>query len=167
MSQKEELIQKIIKLEGENYTAEDLRKDILIIEMEDRLRKQDAQIGSKTKTCQGKDRPSKEKPSGSEQNNPERDDLEDKICKELEAEEFENIDDWTTPTVHDLDVYQQELGLYMNQEGLTSPNFGKPKSKRGRKSLKEIREIEGLARDQRKIDELLNTGKGKSLPKAL
>ena len=167
LSQKEELIQKIIKLGGENYTADDLRKDILIIEMEDRLRKQDTQIGSKIKTCQGKDRLSKEKPSGSEQNNPERDDLGDKICKELEAEEFENIDDWTTPTVHDLDVYQQELGLYMNQEGLTSPNFGKPKRKRVRKSLKEIQEIEGLARDQRKIDELLNTGKGKSLPKAL
>ena len=54
----------------------------------------------------------------------------------------------------------------MNQEGRTSPNCGKPKGKRGRKSLKELREFEGLAREQRKIDEILNMGKGKDLPKA-
>jgi hypothetical protein len=53
----------------------------------------------------------------------------------------------------------------MNQEGLTTPNYGKPKGKRGRRSLKDLREAEGLAREQRKIDELLNMGKGKDLPK--
>ena len=40
-SQKEALVQKIIKLGGEDYIAEDLRRDILKIEMEDILLKQD------------------------------------------------------------------------------------------------------------------------------
>ena len=88
------------------------------------------------------------------------------IIRELETEDFEITEDCISPTAQDLEVYQLELGLHMNQEGRISPISGKPKGKRGRKSLKELRESEGLAKEQRKIDELLNTGKGKCPPKA-
>ena len=53
----------------------------------------------------------------------------------------------------------------MNQEGLSSPKYGRVKGKRGRKSLKELREVDGLSKEQQKIDQLLNNGKGKCLPK--
>ena len=95
-----------------------------------------------------------------------KDDLGEKICIELEIEEFRMTGEWTPSTIQDLDIHQQKFGIYMNKEGLASPIYGKPKGKRGRRSLKELRESEGLARDQKKIDELLNTGKGKCLPKA-
>ena len=57
-SQKEKLVQKIIKLGGEDYTAEDLRRDILKIEMEDSLLMQGNQSGTKTKISQKEDRTS-------------------------------------------------------------------------------------------------------------
>ena len=67
--------------------------------------------------------------------------------KELENEEFEKIGDIVTPSANDLDEYQQDLGLHMNHEGLSSPIFGKLKGRRGRKTLKELRETEGLCRE--------------------
>ncbi len=36
-----------------------------------------------------------------------------------------------------------QLGILMNQEGINSPNYGKGKAKRGRKSLKELKEADG------------------------
>ena len=53
----------------------------------------------------------------------------------------------------------------MNQEGVESPNNGKVKPKRGTKSLKELREVDGQTREQQKISQLFNTWKGKILPK--
>ena len=53
----------------------------------------------------------------------------------------------------------------MNQAGLSSPVCGRSKGRRGRKSLKELREANGLCKEQIKIDDLLNIGKGKCLPK--
>ena len=44
VSQKENLIQKIIKLGGNGYTVEDLRKDILRIELEDSLMRKDENV---------------------------------------------------------------------------------------------------------------------------
>ena len=41
----------------------------------------------------------------------------------------------------------EHLGIQMNQQGLNSPNFGRVKGKRGRKSLKELREVDGQARE--------------------
>ena len=52
----------------------------------------------------------------------------------------------------------------MSQEGPKSPCFGKTKGKRGRKSLKELRESKGLSKDQQKIDQIFYNGKGKCLP---
>ena len=58
-----------------------------------------------------------------------------------------------------------KLGIAMNQEGLTTPICGKTKQKRGRKSLKELREAAGQVKDQTKISDILYNGKGKFLPK--
>ena len=58
-----------------------------------------------------------------------------------------------------------KLGIAMNQEGLITPICGKTKQKRGRKSLKELREAAGQVKDQIKIVDILNNGKGKCLPK--
>lgn len=57
------------------------------------------------------------------------------------------------------------LGIQRNQDSLSSPIFGKIKGKRGRRSLKDLREAEGLSREQQKIDHLFKVGKGKCLPK--
>ena len=53
----------------------------------------------------------------------------------------------------------------MNQEGIRTPNYGSLKVKRGRKSLKELREADGQAKEQQKISDIFNVGKGKVLPK--
>ena len=58
-----------------------------------------------------------------------------------------------------------KLGIAINQEWLKTPICGRTKQKRGRKSLKELREAAGQVKDQTKISELLNNGKGKFLPK--
>jgi hypothetical protein len=57
-----------------------------------------------------------------------------------------------------------QLGICMSQEGPKHPCCGKAKGKRGRKSLKELRETESLKKDQQKIDQLFHNGKGKHLP---
>ena len=162
-SQKERLIQKIIKLGGEDYTAEDLQRDLIKIQLEDRARKPENQ--NEEKLCDIQE--GKQTKKGEKENETlEKDSLGHKICQELEMEEFERSEEGICPTGHELGILQQELGIAMNQEGLTTPNYGKPKAKRGRRSLKDLRETEGLAREQRKIDELLNMGKGKDLPKS-
>ena len=53
----------------------------------------------------------------------------------------------------------------MNQEGIKNPRYGKSKVKRGKKSLKELREAKGQAKEQQKISEMFHTGKGKVLLK--
>ena len=160
-SQKENLIQKIIKLGGNDYTAEDLQRDMIKIQMEDNERKQDNQQKKKSKVNQENIQTN----TGERENKGlEEDYLGIKICRELEIEEFERSEEGNTSTAQELGIVQQELGIEMNQEGLSSPIYGKPKRKRGRSSLKNLREVEGLAREQRKIDEILNIGKGKRLP---
>ena len=92
--------------------------------------------------------------------------IENMVSRELEQEEFDNIGEFKSSPPHSLINYQKDLGIQMNQEGLSSPRFGKYKRKRGKKSLKELREADGLCREQIKIDDLLHNGKGKFLPKA-
>ena len=88
------------------------------------------------------------------------------ISSEIENEEVDKQSNCKISLVHSLRNDSQHLGIQMNQEGLSSPKYGRSKGKRGRKSLKELREAIGQCRDQQKIDELLNIGKGKCLPKA-
>ena len=45
----------------------------------------------------------------------------------------------------------EQLGIQMNLEGINSPKYGKVKTKRGRKSLKELREAVSQAQEQKKI----------------
>ena len=48
---------------------------------------------------------------------------------------------------------------------MKTPICGKLKQKRGRKSLKELREAAGQVKEQTKILDILQSGKGKILPK--
>ena len=59
----------------------------------------------------------------------------------------------------------EKIGIAENQEGQKTPMCGKTKQKRGRKSLKELRESARQEKEQAKIFDLLNNGKGKCLPK--
>ena len=55
-SQKEKMVQKVIRLGGDNYTTEDLRRDILKIQMEDSTTTWSINTRSKIKGNQGTDR---------------------------------------------------------------------------------------------------------------
>ena len=57
-----------------------------------------------------------------------------------------------------------QLGILQNLEGNKFPYCGRIPTKRGRKSLKEVREADGNVREQQKIRHLFNKGKGKCLP---
>ena len=50
-----------------------------------------------------------------------------KIGREIENEEFGKKGDTEISPGYDMEENQQELGLYMNREGLSSPIFGKIK----------------------------------------
>ena len=71
-----------------------------------------------------------------------------KIIKELEHEDIEGIDDKKMINSLNSGKVLVNLGIQKNQVGLSSPNFGKEKGKRGRRSLKDLREVEGLGREQ-------------------
>ena len=57
-----------------------------------------------------------------------------------------------------------QLGIFKNLEGNRHPNYGRTPMKRGRKSLKVLREADGKVREKQKINQLFNKGKGKCLP---
>lgn len=167
ISQKEELIQRVIKLGGDDYTAEDLQMVIIAIQLEDSEMKKLKQSGIKTKDKQEGDRKISGEATAVENKEFEEDNIGNQIYKELELEESDKTEEGFTLTEQEQGIYQQELGIQMNQEGLTHPNYGKPKGERARRSLKELCETEGLAREQKKIDELFEIGKGKCLPKTV
>ena len=77
----------------------------------------------------------------------DKDGIKSKVLSELEKEQFGKTGDIMSPSAHSLIDYQQDLCMHMNQEELSSPIYGKSKGKRGRKSLKELREVEGLCRE--------------------
>lgn len=72
--------------------VEDLQRDILNIQLEENVRKQDKQFENKTKVSQIVDR------TEIENNNLEKDGLGDKICMELENEEFDRTEECTSST---------------------------------------------------------------------
>lgn len=104
-SQKEKLVQKVIKLGGEGYTAEDLKRDILNIQLEENDRRQDKQMESKSKDSQTIDRIDMDDMTEIENNDLEKDGLGDKICMELENKEFDRIEECTSPTAQVQVIY--------------------------------------------------------------
>ena len=87
------------------------------------------------------------------------------ILQELESEDNEGKVENKSDVVLDVQKNIDQLGIQMNQEGLDSSKCGKEKAKRGRKYLKELREVDDQDREQQKIDQIFNNGKGKCLPK--
>ena len=74
-------------------------------------------------------------------------DLTNQIISERNSEIQEQLPARKIDIVQTTKVNLEQLGIYMSQEGPKSPCCGKTKSKRGRKSLKELRESEGLSKD--------------------
>lgn len=157
--QKVALIQRIINLGGWTYTCDDLRRDLISIEAKDKANRQ--RIDRKV--------PAQGNRVDNSTKNGEVEDLQadiiNKIIKELELENTEGKITQQYNKDSRLEKATKYLGIQQNQESLSSPNFGKSKGRRGRRSLKDLREAEGLSSEQQKIDQLFNIGKGKCLPK--
>ena len=134
-SQKKELIQRVLKLGGENYSSENLRRDLFKIQMEDMKTTFINQSG-----------------------------ILNQIMEENNTENQEQITKSKIDIVQTAEGNIGQLGICMTQEGPKFPCYGKTKGKRGRKSLKELRETESLNKEQQKIDQLFHNGKGKHLP---
>lgn len=94
--------------------------------MEDSAMKHDKHSRKKSKVNQVGDRTN----MGERENKElEEDSLGTKICKELEIEEFERTEEYICSTAQGLGIFQQEIGIEINQDGLTSPKYDKPKGK--------------------------------------
>ena len=87
-SQKEKLIQSIIKLGGKNYTVEDLRRDIIKINEEDKLRKESRKEGMRLEEDIDKNNTIKDQNICRNQLDERSEDLVDKVLMELEIKEF-------------------------------------------------------------------------------
>ena len=73
--------------------------------------------------------------------------LIEQIMKELENEEKCEKEG----KQHEISLNAQEnieqLGILMNQEGINTPKYSRLQAKRGRKSLKELKEVDGQAKE--------------------
>ena len=63
--------------------------------------------------------------------------------QELENEEKIEIEGKQSDIFLNAKENIEKLGILMNQEGIKTPRYGKLKAKRGRKSLKELKEADG------------------------
>ena len=153
LAQKEELVKKVLQLGGKEYTKEDLRRDILALEGNNTFRSDTVYP----------EEYSKQYLEGEEFSKQQR--VSEFIMQEVIDEEGNDQGWCQADTDINVSFGKEQLGLARNQEGFKYPNFGQKKSKRGRKSLKELRELDGKAREQQKINQIFNAGKGKGLPR--
>ena len=92
--------------------------------------------------------------------------IAEQILQEFKDEERSHYEGGQNDVINNAKDNIEQLGILMNQEGIKAPRYGKTKVKRGRKSLKELKEVDGQAKEQQKISQIFNSGKGKILPKA-
>lgn len=150
-SQKEDLMQQVLKLGGDNYTYEDLKRDFLIIEGEDKNSKSLKIIKDVPIIAQGNDPEEsglKKLPLTDDRLIEDQVMLAEHILQELENEDKDQKEGKQSKITLNAQENIEQLGIQMNQEGINSPKCGKVKAKRGRKSLKELREADGQAKDQ-------------------
>lgn len=162
---KEDLIHKVLKLGGDNYTCEDLRKDLLNIENEDKNNTLPMMSENGIDIEQGEKAMGKERKRNSDPEMVNQSGLINQILRELENEDTKGEDSIILNAAQNAHNNMEQLGIQMNQEGLNSPKCRKVKVKRGRKSLKELREVDGHNREQQKIDQLFKNRMGKCLSK--
>lgn len=129
----------------------DLRRDLLLFDQEDRVIKEaEAEYSDGN---QQKEELELQK------------DMSDQLLQEL-VQESEKATEGSTQK--EGAAYSQEnpvqLGIFKNLEGNRYPNNGRTPMKRGRKSLKVLREADDKVREQQKIYQLFKKGKGKGLP---
>ena len=110
-TEKEKLIQSIIKLGGKNYTVEDLRRDIIKIESEDKMKRMSGKEEKRTK--EDPDRNSTDFDQNLCRSHLEgvHEEFVDKVYKELEKEEFTDIGNDRSSSPQILNTCHQELGL--------------------------------------------------------
>lgn len=170
-AQKENLIQRVLKLGGDNYTREDLKRDLLKIEGDDRDKEALQLTKDVPKILQGKDfegNDFRKLTTVEDRSTNKHLRIIEKLLQELEVEDMEGIEGNQSEISLSAQKNIEYLGIQMNRDGIKSPKYGQVKSKRGRKSLKELRElreVDGQAREQKKINQLFNIGKGRILPK--
>ena len=78
--------------------------------------------------------------------------LINQILRELKNEKIERNSCNKITTIQNAEINLDQLEIQMNQEALNSPKCSTVKGKRGRRSLKELGEADGLSREQQKID---------------
>lgn len=141
-SQKEELMQRVLKLGGDNYTFKGLRRDLLTIDDEDKKDKASQAFEDRIILV-----PEDESGLGRNWSTPNLDDnnntgdqinLLEQILKELECEEMDVKDDMQSDSVVNVQENLEHLGILMNQDGIAIPKCGYQIIKRGGKSLKEL-----------------------------
>ena len=126
-------MQKVLQLGGDKYTFEDLRRDLLSFEEESKTNKD---IVTDDKSYEAEDRATMEHQC-----------ITSQILQELDNDEKEDEGNNKSETIKSAQENLEYLGIIRNQEGVKSPNYGKMKPKRGRKSLKELREADGKAQE--------------------
>ena len=93
----------------------------------------------------------------------------DTVCqmiKELVQEEKECNPENIFSVAKMAEANLDQLRIQMNQEGIKSHICGKMKGKRGRKSLKELREVDGHNKEQKKMIRFSILGRGSAFPKS-
>ena len=143
-AQREDLIQRVLKLGGDNYTCENLKRDLLNIENEDKDMSHSQISGNKIYIEQRDKVVGKDSGKGSDSKMGNQSSLINQILRDLENEDTKGKD---SNKLSDAQNAQKtnldQLGIQMNQEGLNSPKCTKLKARRGMKSLKELREADG------------------------
>ena len=85
--------------------------------------------------------------------------------QELRDHKEEKEDASIAINVHNASRNLDNLGIIENMEGVNYEKCGKQSKKCGRKTLAELRTVIGMVANNKNINEILNVGKGKSLPK--
>ena len=126
-------MQQVLHLRGDDYTFEDFKRDLLSFEEDQKLNKDTEDMVAKRKLEEDV-RALKEHQSIVEQ-----------ILQELGSEEKEDKERKLSEIVKSEQENLEQLGIKMNQVGVKSPNFVRVNSKRGRRSIKGRREVDGQA----------------------
>ena len=126
-------MQQVLHLRGDDYTFEDFKRDLLSFEEDQKLNKDTEDMVAKRKLEEDV-RALKEHQSRVEQ-----------ILQELGSEEKEDKERKLSEIVKSEQENLEQLGIKMNQVGVKSPNFVRVNSKRGRRSIKGRREVDGQA----------------------
>ncbi|GLJ54064.1 hypothetical protein SUGI_1157310 [Cryptomeria japonica] len=91
---------------------------------------------------------------------------EDSINQAWEASNQDELGEGLGSEDEEVGEFRMEvLGIDQNEWGMVTPDCAKQCKRRGKKSLSELRNLDGSAEGQVKLTSMFDTGKGKYLPK--